>query len=80
MIVVEAGVLGIVGAFLGVIVGVLAGTVLVAVGGGSTAALDLPLGSMGLAAVLGIAVSMLAAYYPARVASGLSIVRAVQFE
>ena len=80
MIVVEAGVLGIVGAFLGVIVGVLAGTVLVAVGGGSTGALDLPLGSMGLAAVLGIAVSMLAAYYPARVASGLSIVRAVQFE
>jgi ABC-type lipoprotein release transport system permease subunit len=30
--------------------------------------------------VLGVAVSMLAAYYPARLAGRLSIVRAVQFE
>jgi len=80
MIVVEAGLLGVVGAFLGVIAGIVAGFALVSIGGGTLVTLSLPLGSMGLAVALGILVSMLAAYYPARVASGLSIVRAVQFE
>ena len=35
---------------------------------------------IGLALVLGVVVAMLAAAYPARLASRLSIVRAVQYE
>jgi ABC-type antimicrobial peptide transport system permease subunit len=35
---------------------------------------------MGLALVAGVLLAMLAAYYPARLASRMSIVRAVQFE
>ena len=42
--------------------------------------LDLPWGSIGLAALLGIGLSMVAAWYPARLASRLAIVRAVQHE
>ena len=80
MIVVEAGVLGVVGAFLGIVVGILAGSVLVAAGGGPGGSFEPPIGSIVMAAILGVAVTMVAAYYPARVASGLSIVRAVQFE
>lgn len=80
MIVVEAGVLGVVGAFLGVVVGLLAGAVLVVAGGGFSGPLELPIGAIALAGFLGVAVSMAAAYYPARVASSMSIVRAVQFE
>ncbi|MEK6720392.1 MAG: FtsX-like permease family protein [Chloroflexota bacterium] len=80
MIVVEAGVLGLVGAFLGVVVGLLAGAVLVGASGGFSGPAELPWGSIGLAVVLGVAASMAAAYYPARIASGLPIVRAVQFE
>jgi putative ABC transport system permease protein len=79
MVVVEAGVLGLVGAFLGILTGVAAGALMVALAGGPTVpGVVVPWPSMGLAAVLGIAVAMIAAYYPARVASGLSIVRAVQ--
>jgi ABC-type antimicrobial peptide transport system permease subunit len=55
--------------------------------GGSSAAglfgagsLEIPWATIALAALFAIAVAMLAAYYPARLASGLSIVRAVQFE
>ena len=80
MVVVEAGVLGVVGSFLGIVVGLVAGAVLVLAGGGFSGPPAPPLGAIALAAILGIAVSMVAAYYPARVASGISIVRAVQFE
>ncbi len=80
MIVVEAGVLGVVGAFLGIVVGLGAGAVLVVASGGFDAPPQLPWGAIALAAGLGIVASMAAAYYPARIASGLAIVRAVQFE
>ena len=82
MVVVEAGVLGVVGVVLGCLAGVAAGAALVALSGGSggTWSLQVPWPTLGLAAVFGVAVAMLAAYYPARVASGLSIVRAVQFD
>jgi putative ABC transport system permease protein len=87
MVVVEAGILGIVGALLGTLAGLAGGFVLVALAGGSSAAgfvgtgsLAVPWATIGLGAVFAIAIAMLAAYYPARVASGLSIVRAVQFE
>jgi ABC-type antimicrobial peptide transport system permease subunit len=41
---------------------------------------DLPWPSIAVALVLGIAVSMAAAWYPARLASRLAIVAAVQHE
>jgi putative ABC transport system permease protein len=87
MVVVEAGILGIVGAVLGSLAGLAGGAALIVLAGGSSAAglfgagsLEIPWATIGLAALFAIAVAMLAAYYPARLASGLSIVRAVQFE
>jgi len=86
MVVVEAGILGIVGALLGSLAGLAGGVVLLVLAGGPSAAglasgsLAVPWATIGLGAVFAIAIAMLAAYYPARLASGLSIVRAVQFE
>jgi putative ABC transport system permease protein len=82
MVVVEAGILGIVGAVLGSLAGLAGGAVLIVLAGGSLAAgsLEVPWATIGLGAGFAIAIAMLAAYYPARLASGLSIVRAVQFE
>jgi putative ABC transport system permease protein len=87
MVVVEAGILGIVGAVLGSLAGLAAGIVLILLSGGPSAAglveagsLAVPWATIGLGSVFAIAIAMLAAYYPARLASGLSIVRAVQFD
>jgi putative ABC transport system permease protein len=82
MVVIEAGVLGVIGAVLGCLAGLGAGAALIALTGGGigAAGLDVPWVTMGLAALFGIAIAMLAAYYPARLASGFSIVRAVQFD
>jgi ABC-type antimicrobial peptide transport system permease subunit len=75
-------VLGVIGAVLGCLAGLGAGAALIALTGGGigAAGLDVPWVTMGLAALFGIAIAMLAAYYPARLASGFSIVRAVQFD
>jgi putative ABC transport system permease protein len=78
-VVVEAGILGIVGAVLGIIVGLIAAAVLVALSGGPIVA-DVPWGPIVVAAILGVGVSMAAAWYPARLASRLAIVAAVQHE
>jgi len=82
MVVVEAGILGVVGAFLGCLAGVLLGVALGTVAGlgGNRAGLTIPWSSIVLAAVFGIGIAMLAAFQPARIASRISIVRAVQFE
>ena len=82
MVVVEAGILGIVGAIIGSITGLAAGAALIGLAGGSLAlaSMQLPWPTVALGAAFAVAVAMLAAYYPARLASGLSIVRAVQFE
>ncbi|MFL5680769.1 MAG: FtsX-like permease family protein [Chloroflexota bacterium] len=81
MVVVEAGVLGLVGALLGIVTGLVVGGLMLVLGGGR---LDLPLqppwSAIGVCLVLGVGVSMAAAWYPARLAGRLSIVRAVQFE
>jgi len=81
MVVVEAGILGLDGSTVGAATGLVAGLVLVALAG---ARLDLPIdppwAALALCFALGVGVSMLAAYYPARLAGRLSIVRAVQFE
>ena len=80
-VVVEAGVLGLAGALLGVVLGLAVGGLMVVLAGGR---IDLgggvPWSIIGFVMVLGVAVAMLAAAYPARIASRLSIVRAVHFE
>ncbi len=80
-VVVEAGVLGLAGALLGIGLGVVVGATMVVMAGGRVdVAAGIPWPIIGLALVLGVVVAMLAAAYPARLASRLSIVRAVQYE
>ncbi len=80
-VVVEAGVLGLAGAILGIVLGLVVGALMTMVTGGRPDLTDgVPWPVVGLALVLGVAVAMLAAAYPARIASRLSIVRAVQYE
>jgi putative ABC transport system permease protein len=79
-VVVEAGILGIVGSILGIVTGLVAGAILVLMTGGGRLILDVPWSSILIAIVLGIGVSMVAAWYPARLASRLAIVAAVQHE
>jgi putative ABC transport system permease protein len=81
MVVVEAGILGLAGSIVGVVVGLAAGVVMIVSGGGRLdASFAIPWPSIGLAVVLGLAVAMLAAYWPARLASRIPIVRAVQVD
>jgi putative ABC transport system permease protein len=81
MVVVEAGILGLAGAIVGVIVGLAAGVLMIVLGGGRLdASFAIPWPAIGLAVVLGLAVAMLAAYWPARLARRIPIVRAVQVE
>ena len=80
-VVVEAGVLGLAGALLGIVLGLVVGGLMVILAGGRLdVASGMPWPIIGLALVLGVVVAMLAAAYPARLASRLSIVRAVQYE
>lgn len=80
-VVVEAGVLGLAGAVLGVVLGLAVGGLMVVLAGGR---IDIgggmPWAIIVFVMILGVAVAMLAAAYPARIASRLSIVRAVHFE
>lgn len=81
MVVVEAGMLGVVGAILGCVTGVVVGlTLLVAAGGRTTVPIEPPWISIVLAAAFGIVTSVVAAIYPSRLAGRISVVRAVQFE
>jgi putative ABC transport system permease protein len=80
-VVVEAGITGSVGALTGVVAGIVVGGLMVVLGGGSLQlATAIPWGTVALALALGVTLAMLAAAYPARVASRLSIVRAVASE
>lgn len=81
MVVVEAGVLGLVGAFLGCLLGIAAGATLLVFGGaGSLAAFEVPWSTVAVAAALGVLVAMVAAYQPARLAGRAAIIQTVQFE
>ncbi|HEX4898478.1 MAG TPA: FtsX-like permease family protein, partial [Candidatus Limnocylindrales bacterium] len=80
MVVVEATILGLVGAVLGAAVGLGVGAVMLILSGGFVASAGLPWGSIAIAAVLGLAGPAVAAWYPSRLASGVSIVRALKFE
>jgi putative ABC transport system permease protein len=80
-VVVEAGILGLAGALLGIVLGLVVGALMVVLAGGRLdVATGIPWSIIGLALVLGVVVAMVAAAYPARIASRLSIVRAVQYE
>ena len=79
MVVTEAIILGLVGSFLGILVGLGIGVILLLFSGDFQASMALPWGSMAVAAVLGISSSIVASYYPAAVASRVSIIRSLQF-
>jgi putative ABC transport system permease protein len=82
MVVLEAGLLGVAGAVVGVVSGLVIGfvTLLLERSPGFEPPFDIPWVVVLLASVLGIGVAVLAAAYPARVASRLPIVRAFRFE
>ena len=81
MVLVESGILGIVGSVLGVVAGLLVGLVMLAILGGRPSSIgDLPWFKVLAAGVLGVVVAMVASMYPARVASRVSIIRAVRTE
>jgi putative ABC transport system permease protein len=80
-VVVEAGITGGIGAIAGVGAGLLIGALMVVLAGGRLdLAVDVPWLAVGVAFGLGIGLAMLAAAYPARLASRVSIVRAVAYE
>ncbi len=79
MVVVEAGLLGLVGTTVGVAGGLAAGGVLRAIGSGSPAPI-VPWASIALAVALGLGISTLAAAYPAWLAARVSIAHAVRAE
>jgi putative ABC transport system permease protein len=81
MVVVEAGVLGIVGSLVGAAVGLLVGSLMVVWSSGSFGLVfDPPWLGIAALAGLGVLVSVAAAIYPASVASRVSIIDAVQHE
>ncbi len=80
-VIVEAGILGVIGAVLGIVAGLVSGVLLVATGGGRLEdGLSLPFSSMAVAFVLGVGLAMLSAAQPARIAGGRPIVSAVRGE
>ncbi len=81
MVVVEAALLGIAGAAVGCIAGLAVGALLTAPSAaGYGLELNLPWTAIAFAFLFGILVSIAAAIYPARAASRVSIVRALQYE
>jgi putative ABC transport system permease protein len=80
-VVVEAGVLGLAGAILGCLAGLAAAAVLLVLAGQVPVfPASVPWATLGLAIALGVALAMVAAWWPARRAASLSIVRAVRAE
>jgi putative ABC transport system permease protein len=81
MVVVEAGLLGLFGSIVGVLLGLLVGGVLVlGSSGGFGLVFDPPWATLALAAAFGVLVSVAASIYPAGIASRVSLVRALQHE
>ncbi len=79
-VLVEAGILGAIGGLVGSVAGVLVGLLLGGGAGSADPAAAIPWPTVGLALVLGVALAMLAAAQPARMASRVSIVAAVRGE
>jgi putative ABC transport system permease protein len=80
LVVLEAAVLGAVGAIIGVVAGIVAGAILAALGAGPGVAYDPGWGSIALALVGGVALAIVASAWPAIHAARIEIVRAVQYE
>ncbi|HKB28309.1 MAG TPA: ABC transporter permease, partial [Candidatus Limnocylindrales bacterium] len=80
MVLVEAFVLGLIGVLLGSGAGLAVGVVLLALGGGLGPVAGVPWLPIELAAGLGLLLPVIAALYPARLASRITIVTALQFE
>jgi putative ABC transport system permease protein len=80
MVMVEAAILGVVGVVLGSAAGLVVGGVLLALGGGLGPVAGIPWLPIELAAGLGLLLPVVAAIYPSRLASQVSIVQALQFE
>jgi putative ABC transport system permease protein len=80
MVVVEAAILGIVGVVLGSLAGIAAGALLLFFGTGLGPSVGVPTLPIAIAAGLGLVLPAIAALYPARVASRVSIVEALDFE
>lgn len=78
----EAGVLGLAGALLGIVVGVVASVAVLVLGGtsGFRASLGVPWSAIAFVLVLGVGGSVLAAAYPAHLASRVEIARALRVE
>ncbi len=79
-VLVEAGILGGIGGLVGSAAGVLVGLILAGGGGAAGLAAAIPWPTVALAIVLGVALAMLAAAQPARIASRVPIVTAVRGE
>jgi len=78
-VLVEAGILGAIGALMGTLAGLAIGVLMVATSGGRVdAGIHLPWGTIFLALVLGVVLAMLAAAQPARIAGQQPIVNAVR--
>jgi putative ABC transport system permease protein len=77
-VLVEAGILGAIGGLVGSAAGIGIGWLLVVSAGGTQAGIRLPWPTIVLALVMGIALAMLAAAQPARIAGRRSIVAAVR--
>ncbi len=77
-VLVEAGILGAIGGLVGSAAGVGIGWLLVVSTGGTPASVRLPWPTIALALVMGVALAMLAASQPARIAGRRSIVAAVR--
>jgi putative ABC transport system permease protein len=85
MVVVEGAVLGAVGVALGSLTGLGVGAVMLAIGGlspigGAASAGGLPWLPMGVAALLGLGLPIVASLYPSRLASRMPIVAALRFQ
>ena len=82
VVMVEAGILGIVAVVVGVIAGLGVGALLVVTAGGSARGVpfELPWPTLVLAVVLGVGLAMVAAAWPARIASRIEIAQAVRSE
>jgi len=77
LVVLEAAILGLVGALLGALAGLAAGAALVLLAGGAATAFQPPWLVAGAALVGGVGVAVLASLYPARLASRVEIVGAL---
>ena len=80
MVVVQAGIIGLVGAVLGIVTGFLAALLMLTLAGGTPGLSLIAWQPIVLAFVLGLGLAMVAAYYPARMAGRVPIVRAVRME